>query len=99
MANMELAHYNSLQKWKPQVGDFIIWHGWFQHYFGVVSSVNVNDNSIDIIKKGLPLLLFEMVPEEHNKNKIKADIGNIKNSGGGKYAAIRANNNNVVWYV
>ena len=99
MTSMDLAHYNNIQKWKPQVGDFIVWHGWFQHYFGVISSVDINNNNVEIIKKGMPLLLFEMVPEEHNKNKVKMDIGSIKKSGGGKYAAIRAHGNNIIWYV
>lgn len=99
MASMDLAHYDSLRNWKPQIGDFIVWHGWFQHYFGVISSIVRESNSVEIIKKGLPLLLFEMSPEQHDKNKIKVNIGDIKGSSGGKYAAIRAHGSNIVWYV
>ena len=99
MASMDLAHYDSIRKWKPQIGDFIVWHGWFTHYFGVISSIGREDNTVEVIKKGLPLLLFDMVPEEHDKNKIKVNIGEIKASKGGKYAAIRAHGSNIIWYV
>lgn len=99
MASMDLAHYDSLRKWNPQIGDFIVWHGWFQHYFGVVSSILREENSIEVIKKGIPLLLFAMPPEQHDKNKVKINVGDIKGSTGGKYAAIRAAGNNIVWYV
>jgi hypothetical protein len=96
---MDLAHYDSIKKWNPQIGDFVIWHGWFQHYFGVISGFDKEDNSIEIIKQGLPILLFDMPPEQHDKNKIKVDIGEIKASRGGKYAAFRAYGNNIIWYV
>lgn len=99
MASMDLAHYDSIKKWKPQVGDFIVWHGWFQHYFGVISDILKEDESVEIIKKGLPILLFDMPPEDHNKNKIKIGIGEIKGSRGGRYAAIRAQGNNIIWYI
>jgi hypothetical protein len=96
---MDLAHYDDIRKWDPQIGDFIVWHGWFQHYFGVISSISREDQSVIIIKRGLPIMLFDMVSEEHEKNKIKVSIGSIKGSRGGKYATIRAQGNNVVWYV
>lgn len=99
MASMDLAHYDDIRKWDPQVGDFIVYHGWFQHYFGVVSSVIVDEQSVEIIKKGLPILLFNMIPEEHNKSKTKISIGSIKGSRGGQYAAIRAQGSNIIWYV
>jgi len=99
MTNVDLAHYDDIRKWDPKVGDCVIWHGWFQHFFGIVSSVLIKDDSVEIIKKGLPLLLFDMVSEEHNKNKVKLSIGTIKGSRGGKYAVIRAQGNNIIWYV
>lgn len=99
MPSIDLAHYDNIRKWEPQIGDCIIWHGWFQHYFGIVSGILKEDNSIEIIKKGLPLLLFNMVPEEHDNNKIKIDIGEIKGSRGGKYAAFRAYGNNIIWFI
>ena len=99
MSSMDLAHYDSIKKWTPQVGDAVIWHGWFQHYFGVVSSVIAQEQSVEIVKRGIPLLLFDMVPEEHEKNTVKVSIGSIKGSRGGKYAVIRAKGSNIVWYV
>lgn len=99
MASMDLAHYDDIRKWDPQIGDFVIWHGWFQHYFGVVSSIVRDEQSVEIIRKGLPLLLFNMIPEEHDSNKIKVSIAKIKGSRGGNYAALRAQGNNIIWYV
>lgn len=99
MAGIDLAHYDDIRRWTPQVGDFIIWHGWFQHYFGVVSDIIREDQSVEIIKQGIPLLLFDMVSEDHDKSKIKVSIGKIKGSRGGRYAAIRAQGSNIIWYV
>jgi hypothetical protein len=99
MPSMDLAHYDSIKKWSPQIGDFIIWHGWFQHYFGVISGINKDDNSVEVIKQGLPLLLFDMPVEQHEKFKTKVGIGEIKASRGGKYAALRASGSNVIWYI
>ena len=47
MASMDLAHYDSIKKWKPQIGDFIVHHGWFTHYFGVISSVIREENKVE----------------------------------------------------
>lgn len=99
MVSMDLAHYNDIRKWDPQIGDVIIWHGWLQHYFGVISSIIREEQAVEIVRKGLPVLLFDMVPEEHDKNKVKVNIGKIKSSKGGSYAALRAQGNNIVWYV
>lgn len=99
MASMDLAHYDNIQKWKPQIGDFLVWHGWIQHYFGVISNIINEDRVVEVIKKGLPLLLFDMISEDHDRNKIKVRIGDIKGSRGGRYAAIRAHGNNIIWYI
>lgn len=99
LRSIDLTHHTNLSSWDPQIGDIIIWHGWLQHWFGVVSNVIREDHSVEIIRKGIPLLLFAMIPEEHDKNKIKISVGDIKSSTGGKYAAVRANKNNLIWYV
>ena len=99
LSSVDLAHHSDIKKWVPQIGDIIVWHGWLQHYFGVVSNVIREENAVEVIKSGLPLLLFSLTPEEHNKNKIKIDIGTIKGSTGGKYATARAANNNITWFV
>jgi len=99
LKSIDLAHHMSIGKWTPQIGDIVVWHGWFQHYFGVVSSISQDENSVDVIKRGLPVLLFSMTPGEYKKNTIKIDIGTIKGSTGGKYATVRTVRGNLVWYV
>lgn len=99
MTSMDLAHYTNIKKWDPQIGDFIIWHGWIQHYFGVISNVLHNENSVEVVKSGIPVLLFGMSQEEQDNNKIKVNIGEIKGSRGGKYATLRAHGNNIIWFI
>jgi hypothetical protein len=99
LQQVDLAHYKSLRKWDPRVGDCVVWHGWLTHWFGVVSSVIREENKVEIVKKGIPALLFSMTPEEYKKNSTKVDIGEIKGSTGGRYATIRAQGNNIVWFV
>lgn len=99
LKSVDLAHHVAISQWTPQIGDIIIWHGWFTHYFGVVSNVLREENTVEVIKRGLPILLFTMTAEEYKKNTTKIDIGTIKGSTGGKYAAIRAIRGNLTWYI
>jgi len=94
----DLAYYKSIQEWAPSVGDVIIHHGWFTHWFGVVSQINA-DNTIDIIKSGLPLLLLTMNGSRMQKSKKTIDISDITSSSGGKYAAVKCVQNTMVWHV
>jgi hypothetical protein len=99
LKSVDLAHHVSIGEWTPQIGDVIIWHGWFTHYFSVVSSILREENAVEVIKKGLPILLFSMTSVEYRKNTIKIDIDDIRGSVGGKYAAVRAIRGNLTWYI
>jgi len=95
---VDLAFYKTIQEWEPAVGDSIVHHGWFTHWFGVVSQINP-DNTIEVIKAGLPILLMTMNNSKMEKSKTLIDVADIKSSSGGKYAAVKSAQNSVVWYV
>lgn len=96
----ELAHYKFLVNWEPQVGDFVIYHGWvYSRWYGVVSSISRTDHTVTVVKSGLPVLLLNLSPDEHAKNQEVIPIADIRNSVGGKYAAFRAVGNNVLWFI
>lgn len=97
---VNLAQHTSISGWKPDVGDFIVWHGWLQHWFGVVSAVN--DDEVTIIRKGIPILLFTLTQSDYDKNKLTIGLSEIRSGGSfwhGTYSAIKAVRNNIVWYV
>src|SRR5271169_6499176 len=96
--NVDLAYFKSLVEWTPRVGDFIIWHGWLQHWFGVVSQIDP-DGSLHIVNQGMPLLLFGLSQPQMDKNTRVVHLTDVQTSTGGKYATIQAHGNNIVWYV
>ena len=100
MIQINLAQHSPIEKWNPEVGDFIVWHGWFQHWFGVVCAVDFDE--ITIIKKGMPLLLFALTQSEHESNKTSLNVAQIRSGGSfwhGKYATVKAVGSNLIWYV
>jgi len=100
MMQVDLAHHSSLQRWQPKVGDFLIWHGWFQHWFGVICNVSPS-SEITIIYKGMPVLLFALTQSEYEKNKRTIHLSDVVNNSfwKGKYAAISSTNGTIIWYV
>ena len=91
--DISLAQYKPISKYVPQIGDFVVWHGWFTHHYGVINSVNDNSN-VTIIHAGMPRLLFTMDPDDMAKNTKKVKISVIRGSKG-PYAILQ----NGVWYV
>ena len=95
---VDLALYKPIREWHPTVGDTLVHHGWLTHWFGVVSQINP-DNTIEVIRSGLPILLMTMSGTKMEKAKIVLDIADIKSSRGGKYAAVKSIQNSIVWHV
>lgn len=91
--SVELAKYRGLPDWKPKVGDFIIWHGWFTRWYGVISGFDGGDAII--IKENLPKLLFTLSNSEYGKNSVKIPIVAIIRSRGGEYHVMQDG----VWFV
>lgn len=99
MVTVNLAQSKPIASWKPTVGDFIVWHGWFTHWFGIVNSINV-DGTVTVTKAGLPVLLFTMNDVEVSKNKTNVSIAAMNNSRGGKYAVLQTLPGSTnVWFV
>ena len=95
----DLAHFKYLTQWKPEIGDIIVWHGWFTHWYGVVRFIDPEEDMLHVIKSGLPMLLLTLNPAEYDNNTAKIPIHKIKQSNGGKYATIRSIGGNTVWYI
>lgn len=91
--SVELAKYRGLHDWKPKVGDFVIWHGWFTRWYGVLSSIDGGDAII--IKENLPKLLFTLSSSEYTKNSIRVSIGKIVRSYGGEFHILQDG----VWFI
>jgi hypothetical protein len=91
--NVELARYRPLAAWKPTIGDFVIWHGWFlNRWYGVINSIL--DNEVTVITEGLPCLLFTLPESEREKHLVHIPLYKIKSSRGGEYHIEQ----NGVWY-
>jgi len=100
MMQVDLAQHMPISRWKPEVGDFLVWHGWLQHWFGVVCGIETDE--ITIIKKGIPILLFTLTQSEHDNNKQTISIQQVRAGGSfwnGKYSAIKAIGSNLIWFV
>ena len=98
--NVELAYYKAVAEWHPQVGDYVVWHGWLTHWFGIVRQID-QDGSLHVMKQGIPILLFSLSNNEPamDENTVKIHSAEIRNSSGGRYAVIQAAGNNIVWFV
>ena len=91
--DIPLARFGNIAIWEPQVSDFIIWHGWFSRWYGVVSLVI--DNEVIIVKENLPCLLFSMSQSEYEKNSIQIPISKIRESQGGEFHVLQKD----IWYI
>lgn len=86
--SVELIKYAPLSKWKPELGDFVIYHAMFwNRWFGVIN--NIGQMEVEVIKEGLPYLLVTMSPGDQEKNKMMISIAKIKSSRGGTYAVMQ----------
>lgn len=94
---LQLAQFNGLASWKPQLNDVIIQHGWFTHWFGIVNGID--GNVVSVIKAGLPVLLLTMEETLIPNNTTKLSVASIKTARPGKYAVIQNNGVNQIWYV
>jgi hypothetical protein len=92
-AELPLAQFNRLDLWSPKIGDFIIWHGWWNRWYGVINSID--GDTVGVIRENLPKLLFTMPPNEYKNNLINLSITKIKSSIAGEYHILQ----NGVWYV
>lgn len=92
-SGLPLAKFINNRQWQAQVGDFIIWHGWWKRWYGVVNGVD--RDHVYVIKENLPILLFTMAPEDHLKNTMKISINKIVNAPPGEFHILQGDH----WYV
>jgi hypothetical protein len=98
---IQYAQFLPLKDWRPLIGDLVIWHGWFTHWFGFISSIDQN-GMLSIIKAGLPALLMQMNQGEYAKNTIKVNMFKMLGSRNGEYAALQCPGGHpekTVWYI
>ena len=80
--NITLAEYKSITTYRPKIGDFVIWHGWFTHWYGIISGIDQETQKLSIVKAGMPLLLFSMEQDEMDKNIEAISLSKITKSRG-----------------
>lgn len=99
LMSVTLAQSLPIAKWKPALGDFVVWHGWLQHWFGIVSLINA-DGTVCITKAGMPILLLTMDELEQKNNQVTVAVSTINRSRGGKYSVMQALPGTAnVWYI
>jgi hypothetical protein len=91
--SVALAQYRSIHTYKPHLGDFVIWHGWLTHYYGVVNTIQ--DDRISMITAGLPCLLFSYDDDESSRNTKHVSVNKIRRSKGGTFTVLQGD----IWYV
>ncbi len=96
--DVNMAQRKPLHAWEPDIGDWIIIHGWVSHWFGVVSKIDRTTNSVEVIRAGLPAILFSYAEDEMVKNTIKINVTRIRNSRT-KYSVVKNEQAAMVWYV
>ena len=95
LTEIPLAQFKPLSFYRPRIGDFVVWHGWFSHYFGIVSAIKKDTQIVTITKAGLPHLLFTMTPEETSnpQNTVTTSLAAIMRTKS-QFAFLQDN----VWY-
>jgi len=91
--SVTLAEYKPIAAYKPKIGDFLVWHGWFTHWYGIVSGIEAETNKLKVVKAGMPILLFSMDPNEMDQNLEIVSLAKLKKSRG-SYAVQQSN----IWY-
>lgn len=64
-----LALFLPIAEYVPAVGDFIVWAGWFNTWYGIVTAVAEDGLTIEVTFEKLPVLLLTQTPDEIDSNK------------------------------
>lgn len=94
---VELSRYRPIEDYVPHIGDFVIWQGWTNTKFGVVS--DIKGGTLRIILDGTPRLLLTMA-ESEMKNRIQDVQANDIITRKAKYYSIMSDRTgSAVWYI
>lgn len=69
--------YTDISAYKPTIGDFVIWQGWFKTWYGVV--IGITDSKIIMAFEGTPKLLFTSNEEMLSKISYSFSLEEIRN--------------------
>lgn len=97
--SVPLASYKQRSEYKPQVGDFIIWTGWFKTWYGVVATVD--GDKLSVIFETLPCILFTLNQGEQTRNTHSIDVNKITSASPGEWAVMGNDqkHNTPVWFI
>lgn len=96
---LALAHYGPLVKYRPRVGDFIVWTGWLRTWYGLVSSID--GAVVSVVFETIPVLLFTLTPAEQQSNTRSLQLQKIIGARCGTFAVCQHDRQGgvAVWYV
>ena len=96
-----LAQYNPLSKYLPQIGDFVVWSGWFTTWSGIVNGFNPDTTDVSIIFAGMPYLLFTLSESEMKKSEKILPLSKITSALHGEFAVLKHDQtrNACIWFI
>ena len=96
-----LARYMPKANYVPDVGDFVIWSGWFKTWYGVVSETSADGKMVSIVFEGLPSLLFTSTEPEQLARTHQIPLSQIINSMSGTWALQKhdTQHNATIWFI
>lgn len=95
-----LANFSSLSKYKPAVGDFVIWTGWFSVWFGLVSEIGPR-GALSVVFSKVPSMLFSMTEAEQLRASKIINLADITSAWSGTFAVQQFNqvHRATIWYI
>ncbi len=81
-----LAHYKDIAEYVPHYGDVVVWSGWFNSWYGVVTDFDAETGDLSVVFGGLPSLLFTMKDHEMQKETRKITLAKIQAASHGTFA-------------
>jgi len=96
-----LARFLPITQYAPEVGDFIIWSGWFRTWYGVVGDISPDGQELSVIWEGLPFLLFTLTGSEQKESSQMVKLEQIVSCKPGNFSVMKhdAQHNTPIWYV
>lgn len=90
-----------LAQYTPDIGDFIIWSGWFTTWYGVIAAIGSTGRKLHVIFESLPMILFTLTDEEQQQASKEITVDTIIGARAGSMAVMKhdAQHNTTIWYV
>lgn len=94
-----LARYKPIRDYQPQVGDFVIWTGWFKTWYGVVAAQD--GGAVSIVFENIPCNLFTLSPDEQVAMTQRVSVAKVTMSWPGTFAVLQhdSKHNASIWYI